>query len=460
MAVLRLYDQHGQLQTVFPLDRDLVQIGRDPQLDVALLDPGVSRVHARIVSDKGRHRVEDLGSRNGSILNDVPLKSGKSTLLRDGDRIQIGRHRLEYLAGDRGLPVRSTEVDPRWKALRRGAGDEPLSSSFVLGCSTAMRQLAERVQAVARTNAAVLLLGESGTGKTVVAREIHRLSQRNEGPFVKVNCTALPESLVESELFGYAPNSGIHNADPKGKPGRFELAQGGTLFLDEIGDMPLSQQAKILDVIEDKTIQRIGGSRAVNVDVRVVSATARDLKTAIRAGAFREDLWHRLSRIVLELPPLRARLEDIPALSASALERLEAEIGKRPAGISGAAMDCLLAYEWPGNVRELENVLASAMLQCPEGRSIEPAHLIESVGRVEPVTARARVTLPPQDPQLSEMERTKRDKLVEAIEQTGSLTKAAKKVGMSKQWVLQLARKYGLQVEKLPPMSRGSKRQK
>ena len=444
MAVLHLFDQHGQLEAVFPLDKNLIRIGRDSELEISLRDSRVSREHAWIVLDGVRHRFEDRGSRNGSLLNDKAVDAHKRHWLRDGDQIRIGRHCLAYVTEDRVSQLASTQTEA-WKTLRRGPGSEPAGSVYVLGASRVMQQLWERIRSVANTSATVLLLGESGSGKTLLAREIHRLSSRSEGPFVKVNCTAIPETLLESELFGYAANSGIHNADPKGKPGRFELAHGGTLFLDEIGDMPLPQQAKLLDVIEDRKVQRLAATKPVEVDIRIVSATARDLKVAMRAGHFREDLYHRLSRLVLELPPVRERPEDLPALVTSALARLETEIPKRITGIAPAAMDCLMAHHWPGNVRELENVLASALILCREDGAIEVEHLPEAL-RV--TTKKAAVVLVKDDPDLSEIDRAKRDTLIRAIEQTGSLTKAAKKIGMSKQWVLKLAKRFGLQIER------------
>jgi transcriptional regulator with PAS, ATPase and Fis domain len=219
----------------------------------------------------------------------------------------------------------------------------------------------------------VLIGGESGTGKELVARAIHDRSPRRANPFVAVNCAAIPETLLESELFGYAPKSGISGSDPKGKAGKFELAHGGTLFLDEIGDMSLSTQAKILRVLEDRVVDRLGGMEGIQVDLRIVAATNKILEKAVSDGAFREDLYYRLKVFKIELLPLRDRREDILPLCQHFLS-LYASESRGPVELSPRARELLLAFHWPGNVRELKNCIEEAIL-LSNGRTIYPENL-------------------------------------------------------------------------------------
>lgn len=330
--------------------------------------------------------------------------------------------------------------------LRRSQALET-SSRLVFGKTPRLLDLQRRIHAIAATNCPVLLLGETGTGKTSFAKEIHQRSPRREGPFVKVNCAAIPETLLEAELFGYAPKSGIANSDPKGKPGKFEQAHGGTLFLDEIGDMPLSQQAKLLTVLEDREVYRLGGTRPIAVNVQILAATAHPLELDIQERRFRSDLYHRLSRVVLTVPPLRERREDVPELAVHLLAKLQEEIPRRLKGISPEALEALKGYDWPGNIRELENYVAHAMIECPEGGWIQVSHFPPRLHQVEvSVQEGVRIRLVKDASELSEADRTRRAELIDAIQETGSLTKAAKKLGYSKQWMIQVARKYGVQV--------------
>src|SRR5580700_3611485 len=229
----------------------------------------------------------------------------------------------------------------------------------MLGASAAMRRVFEMAERVAVTDATVLILGESGTGKDLLAQEIHARSPRIGKAFVAVNCAALPENLIESELFGY--EKGAFTGAAQQRKGKFELASGGTIFLDEIGDMNPVTQAKVLRALENRKIERLGGSHAIDVDVRVISATHRDLQGEIAAGRFREDLYYRLRVVALELPSLREHAEDIPLLAASFLRQLGARHG-RDAHLNAQAMEALKQYSWPGNVRELRNALERAVV--------------------------------------------------------------------------------------------------
>ena len=228
-----------------------------------------------------------------------------------------------------------------------------------------MRQVMEQTVRVAETAMTVLVLGETGTGKGILAQTIHETSTRRKRPFIQVNCGALPAGLVESELFGH--EKGAFTGAASRQLGRFELADGGTFFLDEIGDLPLESQRVLLHILEENALTRVGGQQPVSVDVRVIAATNRDLQQAIQEGTFREDLFYRLSVFTLELPPLRQRQEDIPALAAHFAERYAQHLRRPVPTIDDGVVAHLQAYAWPGNVRELEHVIQRAVLLCKDG---------------------------------------------------------------------------------------------
>jgi DNA-binding NtrC family response regulator len=251
----------------------------------------------------------------------------------------------------------------------------------MLGRSAAMRRAFEIADRVAATDSTVLILGESGTGKDLLAQEIHARSQRNGKAYVAVNCAALPETLIESELFGY--ERGAFTGAAQQKKGRFEQAHGGTLFLDEIGDMNPVTQSKVLRALENRTIERLGGTQSIPVDVRVISATHRNLPLAIRDGKFREDLFYRLRVVTIELPPLRTHKEDIAALANAFLQIHEARLG-RAGRLSKEALSTLEQYDWPGNVRELKNAIERAMV-LSRGDEVTASDLPEEVVKGSPV---------------------------------------------------------------------------
>jgi transcriptional regulator with PAS, ATPase and Fis domain len=246
----------------------------------------------------------------------------------------------------------------------------------IVGRSPAMRDIFHTVERVAPTRATVLLAGESGVGKDMIARAIHHHSPRKNHPFVKINCTAIPENLMESELFGY--EKGAFTGANTSKPGKFEQADQGTVFLDEIGDVPGNIQVKLLRILQERQFERLGSNLTRNVDVRVVAATNVDLRAALEQGRFREDLYYRLNVVPINIPPLRERNEDIPFLAKHFVQKLSAELGTAAREISPSAMERLLTHSWPGNVRELENtierslVLASDQVLQPSDIRIEP----------------------------------------------------------------------------------------
>jgi DNA-binding NtrC family response regulator len=250
-------------------------------------------------------------------------------------------------------------------ALRRGA-------PRIIGDDPKLKQVIQQLHRAAGTDATVLLEGESGTGKELFARSLHALSPRAEGPFVAINCAAIPDTLLETELFGH--EKGAFTGAAQRKPGRFELAHRGTLFLDEIGDLPLGLQAKILRALEERRFERVGGTQSLHVDVRVVAATNRHLKQAVAARVFREDLYFRLSVFPIMIPPLRERADDIPILATHFVEKFCREMNKKVLVLSIPALDDLKAYAWPGNVRELQNCIERAVILC-DGDSIQSRHL-------------------------------------------------------------------------------------
>lgn len=257
----------------------------------------------------------------------------------------------------------------------------------ILGQSKSIRDLLALIRKVADTKTNVLIIGESGTGKELVARMIHDSGVLKGKPFVSVNCGAIPETLIESEMFGH--RRGSFTGAVAEKDGLFQAANGGTLFLDEVGELPLAMQVKLLRAIQERNFRKVGGTEDVRVDVRIIAATNRDLEAGVRDGTFREDLYYRLNVIQLRTPPLRERSGDVPLLCASFLERFSKRCGKSFEGFAAEAMDILSRHSWPGNVRELENTIERAVTLASEG-SILPEHLPDSMRR--PVSSAPRVT--------------------------------------------------------------------
>ncbi len=299
------------------------------------------------------------------------------------------------------------------------AGDG--GGTLIVGQSVALRSALDLSRQVASSDANVLITGESGTGKELFARLIVEHSERSDQPLVTVNCAALPESILESELFGY--ERGAFTGANQRKIGRFEAADGGTLFLDEIGDLPFSMQAKLLRVLQEGTFERLGSNTPVKVDVRVLAATHRDLEAAMREGEFREDLYYRLNVIHITAPPLRRRPEDVPLLAEHFLTRYAAKNGREISGVSPEALDALAGHSWPGNVRELENVIERAVVLDRDGlihTDDLPAHIASAQPASEP-----RHILVPLGTPLEEIERMV---ITETLEMTGGNKKLAAKL--------------------------------
>ncbi|HPU48263.1 MAG TPA: sigma 54-interacting transcriptional regulator [Syntrophomonadaceae bacterium] len=295
-----------------------------------------------------------------------------------------------------------------------------------------------------RTSSTLLITGESGTGKELFAQAIHNASPRCNGPFIRINCAALPESLLESELFGYADGA-FTGAKKGGKPGKFELANGGTIFLDEIGDMPMSMQTKLLTVLQEKVIERVGGTTPIQINVRIIAATNRDLEEMVRNHEFRDDLYYRLNVVQLKLPPLRRRMDDLPLLTEDLIKRLNAKLETSIKGISDQAMQLLLNYHWPGNIRELENLLERAInLAHMHGRDIIeppdfPSLCVCPDGQV-PFESDESKTLPER---IDELEK---QLIMQALEKSdGNKTQAAKMLGIHSSALYRKLKKYNLE---------------
>ncbi len=298
----------------------------------------------------------------------------------------------------------------------------------IIGNSAAMQRVYDLIAQVAETRANVLISGESGTGKEMAARAIHKSGDRRDLPFVALNCAAIPENLLESELFGHV--KGAFTGAVQNKEGLFEVADGGTLFLDEVGELPLALQVKLLRVLQDKTIRRVGGTSDRRVDVRLIAATNRELAVEVAEGRFREDVYYRINVIEIALPPLRERREDIPLLVQHFAAKCASELGKAPPAVSEAVLERLLAYDFPGNVRELENVLERAVA-LSRGERIELESLPPSVLHPAPKPGAAR--LPAAGADLEQLVADyERGLLLEALERCGGVKKrAAQLLGVS-----------------------------
>jgi DNA-binding NtrC family response regulator len=314
-------------------------------------------------------------------------------------------------------------------------GAEVVPTTDVVGASDALRDVLELAHRVAESDASILLLGESGTGKDVIAREIHRTSARARKPLVAVNCSAIPEGLLESELFGH--EKGSFTGAVRQKRGKFETADGGTVFLDEIGDMSEALQAKLLRFLQDHIVQRVGGSTDIPVDVRVIAATNKDLEAEVAAGRFREDLYFRLNVVTITLPPLREREGDIPLLIDHFLRVHEGQ-GRKPKKFSPSATRMAMNYDWPGNVRELENAVQRAIV-LTRGETIFPEQL---PAKVQAVAAGKEGALLTGGKTMREVER---DTIIKTLRQTeGNRTHAAKILGISRRTLQNKIKEYDI----------------
>ena len=315
----------------------------------------------------------------------------------------------------------------------------------MVGTSPPMRRLKSEIRRAASSDSRILVVGENGTGKELVAHQLHRLSQRRSGPFVEVNCAAIPEELIESELFGHV--KGSFTGASSDRAGRFEQADGGTLFLDEVADMSLKTQAKVLRVLQEQRFERVGGTTSIQVDVRVVAATNKLLEDEIREGRFREDLYFRLAVIPLQVPPLRERDEDIPQLVEHFIARYASEIGKRPKAVEPTAMRRLVEYGWPGNVRELRNFVERMMIMVP-GDTVRSRDLPPAM-RGDP-TDRIRILLDEDTASLRDARSAFEKRFIERklAQCDGNVSKTAELLGIERSNLYRKIRAYDIDVER------------
>ena len=415
----------GQLLSQ-PIERDVLVIGRDPSCDFVIDHPSLSRRHAQLRLEGGAATVQDLGSTNGTRVAGQVRHGGAPVSLRDQASFQIG-------------PFSFVMVSRRHVSQVSATGRHQLRV-----IDPDLRALPGVVREFARTDANLLIVGETGVGKDVLATSLHEASGRT-GPLLTINCAALSESLLENELFGH--ERGAFTGAVARSAGLIESAAGGTLFLDEIGELPLATQAKLLRVVERREVLRLGGTRAITVDVRFVAATNRDLRAEVARRAFREDLFYRLDGVTLELPPLRERPGMIAPLALGFLARAS---GAPAARLASEVLTALEAYPWPGNVRELKAVIERAVVLARSG-PIAVRHLglapTAPMRRVETTPPPlAVVPTPPRDPAVAEvpdLDDEDRARIVDALERcAGNQTRAAQMLGISRTTLVTKLRIY------------------
>src|SRR5262245_39744742 len=338
------------------------------------------------------------------------------------------------------LVVRNALRQRRLEAENRALRARVDKTQTMVGESYAIRQLREQVAMAAPTNGRVLIYGENGTGKELVARTIHQLSRRRAGPFIEVNCAAIPEELIESELFGH--QKGAFTGAVSDKPGRFEQANGGTIFLDEIADMSLKTQAKVLRVLQEQVMERVGGTQRIRVDVRVLAANNKDLPAEIKGGRFREDLYFRLNVVPIFVPPLRSRPGDIPLLAEHFMALLSAEYGRRPKRLAPEAAARLQQYSWPGNVRELRNVVERVIIMGAAGDTITAQDLV-FLGRDG--MPEARPVIDSSMPLSAARDQFEKDYILQTLAaQQGNMSRTAEVLGVERSNLYKKLRAFGI----------------
>ncbi len=393
---------------------DRVTIGKSRQCDVVLPDDSVSRQHVEIVREGDAYRVVDRGSTNGSFVGGARVSDA---FLKPGDVLGVGKVQLRFLPRDARAELLPSDQE------RFGP---------VLGRSLAMRKVFGVLERVAGTEVTVLIEGETGTGKDLIARALHEASTRRTGPFVVVDCGAVAPSLIEAELFGTG------GAD--GRPGAFELAHEGSVFLDEIGELPKDLQPKLMRVLENKRVRPVGGTEEKEVDFRVIAATHRRLREQVEAGEFREDLYFRLAVVNPVIVPLRERREDISMLIEHFSRRLPPGMWKPP---GPEAMARLVGYEWPGNVRELRNVVERSAYLSPDGVIDLVTTGKRSAGQGEPVEFDPTLTFREQKERAVELfEEAYLQWLLQRAE--GNISRAAREADMDRKYLHKLLRRYGI----------------
>jgi two-component system, NtrC family, response regulator HydG len=408
---------------IHALGESAVVIGRAMDCEVRLADAHASRKHFRVENRNGSYWLVDLGSKNRTGVNGVPVHEKQ---LNWGDEIRVGLTRLVFLSGtEPSLLSTDSQAGRRTKTAMTSGGRFDM-----IGSSPEMRQVFMIIEKTAPLDVSVLVTGESGTGKELVAHALHSNSPRADGPLVAVNCAAIPRDLMESELFGH--EKGAFTGAHARRQGKFELASGGTLFLDEIGDLPPESQPKLLRVLEEKKVTPVGGDKPIDVDVRVVTATNRDLHAETQSGNFRQDLLFRLEVVNIRLPALRDRIDDIFELARFFLDRYKGKASQRLEEFSAEAMEELMKYSWPGNIRELKNVIERAVIMSP-GPLIGPDDILlprreQSGGKLET---------------LAELEKRQINKAMALAD--GNKKRAAEILGIPRSSLYNKLKEYGLE---------------
>ncbi len=411
------------------------------EIDLVLLD-------LKLPDIEGSEVLKEIKASGGEMP--VMMLTGYGTIDSAVEAMKLGAYdyieKPPDLTALKLIVARALESWALRQEIRRLRTQREEELTWIVGQSPEMKSIARLVERIAPSKATVLIQGESGTGKEVIARAIHRQSDRRDKRFVAINCAAIPEALLESELFGY--EAGAFTDAKRRKKGIFEMADGGTLFLDEISGMRLEMQAKLLRVLEWENLRRLGGTKDIKVDLRVIAATNRDIKGLIEEGGFREDLFYRLSVVVIDVPPLRERVKDIDLFVAAFVADFSESMGKGVRGISEEAMRLLRGYGWPGNVRELRNVIERAVILC-EGEEIEPRHLPAEI------VERQRIPRPIPGLELSlgeegiDLKRTvaefEKRMIEEALQKTGgNQSQAARLLGISRDILRYSLQKYNL----------------
>ncbi len=417
-----------QRGTEFVISADVIRVGKAEDNDLTVTDETVSRVHFEIVRDAKGYLLRDLRSTNGTFLDGAEIKEA---YIRAGSVIAAGASELKFTPFEERIEILPSEKEQLGDMVAR---------------SGSMREIFGLLERIAHTDATVMIEGETGTGKDMIARTLHDLSHRKDGPFIIVDCGAVAGTLIESELFGH--EKGSFTGAVSARQGAFELANGGTIFLDELGELALDLQPKLLRVLEQRELRRVGGSKTLKVDLRVVAATRKDLRNEVDKGKFREDLYFRLNVVPIVSPPLRERREDIPLLVDNFFKKLAAP-GKAPQ-LSETAAAALQAHDWPGNVRELRNVIERAL-----ALNTDPEHLVAPLGATpfqQPAGSNGSMMPADFDPQLSfreqkelwneQFERRYLEWLLKRAE--GNISKAARDADMDRKYLHKLIKKYGI----------------
>ncbi len=418
-----------------------ITLGRGEGCDVRIDEPSVSRRHATLRLGS-TFTIEDHGSVNGTRLR-VSQEQGGGTGSIEEIRLTPGTPvPLEPLT-----PVQlGSVVIVIQSAAEPIATSSPATTILPVVHDPSMQRLYELASLVAQSHISVLVRGETGAGKELLAETIHLRSPRSKGPFVRINCAAFSESLLESELFGH--ERGAFTGAVRSKPGLIEMAQGGTLFLDEVGEMPLAVQVKLLRVLEDRQVLRVGGIEHQSVDVRFVAATHQDLDACVARGTFRQDLYFRINGFTLTIPPLRERVGEIATMSRFFIERFAAEQAHLPPQLTLEAQALLEKHSWPGNLRELRNVMGRALV-LSRGQAIQPEHLVfDSPQKVEPTPLPLSSSPPPAPTSGTlgeDIATLERQRILAALEQcAGNQTRAAKLLGISRRTLVTRLGEYGV----------------